>query len=36
MLNIFLKNGYAFHNVGKDGDQNNDSPCEKLDFSVGT
>jgi hypothetical protein len=35
-LNICLKNVYAFHNVGKDGDQNIDSPCEQFDYNVGT
>jgi hypothetical protein len=35
-LNIFLKNGYACHNDGKDGDQNTDSPCDQLDYNVGT
>jgi hypothetical protein len=34
VLNIYLKNGYAFHNDGKDGDQNIDSPCDQLDFNV--
>jgi hypothetical protein len=34
MLNICLKNGYDFHNVGKDGDQNNDSPFDQLDYNV--
>ena len=36
VLNICLKNGYACHNVGKDGDQNTDSPCDQLDYNVGT
>ena len=36
LLNICLKNGYACHNVGKDGDQNIDSPCDQLDYNVGT
>jgi hypothetical protein len=36
VLNIYLKNGYAFHNTGKDGDQNNDSPCDQLNYNVGT
>jgi hypothetical protein len=36
ILNIFLKNGYACHNVGKDGDQNIDSPCDQLDYNVDT
>jgi hypothetical protein len=36
VLNICLKNGYACHNVGKDGDQNTDSPCDQLDCNVGT
>ena len=31
-----MKNGYAFHNAGKDGDQNIDSPCDQLDYNVGT
>ena len=31
VLNIFLKNGYAYHNVGKDGDQN----IDQLDCNVG-
>jgi hypothetical protein len=35
VLNICLKNGYACHNVGKDGDQNTDSPCDQLDCNVG-
>jgi hypothetical protein len=30
-----LKNGYAFQNAGKDGDQNIDSPCDQLDYNVG-
>jgi hypothetical protein len=36
VLNICLKNGYACHNAGKDGDQNIDSPCDQLDCNVGT
>jgi hypothetical protein len=36
VLNIYLKNGYAFHNAGKDGDQNINSPCDQLDWNVGT
>jgi hypothetical protein len=36
MLNIYLKNGYAFHNVGKDGEQNIDSLYDQLDYNVGT
>ena len=36
VLNICLKNGYAYHNAGKDGDQNTDSPCDQLDYNVGT
>ena len=36
MLNICLNNGYACHNAGKDGDQNIDSPCDQLDYNVGT
>jgi hypothetical protein len=36
VLNICLKNGYAFHNVGKDGYQNTDSPCDQVDCNVGT
>jgi hypothetical protein len=35
VLNICLKNGYDFHNVGKDGDQNIDSTCDQLDCNVG-
>ena len=35
-LNICLKNGYAYHNDGKDGDQNTGSPCDQLDCNVGT
>jgi hypothetical protein len=35
VLNICLKNGYACHNAGKDGDQNTDSPCDQLDCNVG-
>jgi hypothetical protein len=36
VLNIYLKNGYACHNAGKDGYQNTDSPCDQLDYNVGT
>jgi hypothetical protein len=36
VLNICLKNGYACHNAGKDEDQNTDSPCNQLDYNVGT
>jgi hypothetical protein len=36
VLNIFLKNGYACHNDGKDGDQNIDSPCDQIDCIVDT
>jgi hypothetical protein len=36
VLNICLKNGYAFHNSSKDGDQNTDSPCDQLDYNVDT
>jgi hypothetical protein len=36
VLNIFLKNGYACHNAGKDGDQNIDSPCDQFGCNVGT
>jgi len=36
VLNIYLKNGYACHNADKDGDQNTDSPCDQLDYNVGT
>jgi hypothetical protein len=36
VLNIYLKNGYVCHNAGKDGDQNTDSPCDQLDYNVGT
>jgi hypothetical protein len=36
VLNICLKNGYALHNVGKDGAQNIDSPCDQLDCNAGT
>ena len=35
VLNICLKNGYAFHNVGKDGDQNTDSPCDQFNDNLG-
>jgi hypothetical protein len=35
VLNICLKNGYSYHNAGKDGDQNIDSPCDQLDYNVG-
>ena len=35
VLNVYLKNGYACHNVGKDGDQNIDFPCDQLDYNVG-
>ena len=35
-LNICLKNGYSYHNPSKDGDQNIDSPCDQLDYNVGT
>jgi hypothetical protein len=36
VLNICLKNGYACHNAGKDGDQNIDSPWDQLDYNVDT
>jgi len=36
VLNIYLKNGYACHNAGKDGDQNTTSPCDQLDYNVCT
>ena len=36
VLNIYLKNGYAFHNARKDGDQNIDSPCDQLYYNVDT
>ena len=36
VFNICLKNGYACHNAGKDGDQNIDSPCDQCDYNVGT
>jgi hypothetical protein len=36
VMNICLKNGYACHNVGKDGDQNTDSPCDQLYYNVDT
>ena len=36
VLNIYLKNGYSCHNASKDGDQNTDSPCDQLYYSVGT
>jgi hypothetical protein len=28
--------GLTCHNAGKDGDQNIDSPCDQLDYNVGT
>jgi hypothetical protein len=36
VLNICLKNGYACHNVGKDGDQKIDCPCAQIDYNFGT
>ena len=36
VLNICLKNGYACHNAGKDVDKKIDSPCDQLDYNVGT
>ena len=36
VLNIYLKNGYACHNDGKDGDENTGSPCDQLDYNIGT
>jgi hypothetical protein len=36
VLNIFLKNGYARHNDGKDGDHNTDSTHDQLNCNVGT
>ena len=36
VLNTYLKNGYSCHNAGKDGDQNTDSPCDQVDYNVGT
>jgi hypothetical protein len=35
-FSICLKNGYAYHNDGKDGDQNIDSPCDQLNYNVDT
>ena len=35
-LNIYLKNGYACHNDGKDGYQKTDSPCDQINCNVGT
>jgi hypothetical protein len=35
VLNIFMKNGYAFHNVSKDGYHNIDSPCDQLNCNFG-
>ena len=36
VLKIYLKNGYSYHNAGKDGDQNTDSSCDQLDYNVDT
>jgi hypothetical protein len=36
VLNICLKNGYAFHNVGKARYQNINSPYDQLDYNVFT
>ena len=34
--NIYLMHDLTCHNSDKDGDQNTDSPCDQLDYNVGT
>ena len=36
VLSICMMNDYARRNASKDGDQNTDSPCDQLDYNVGT
>ena len=36
LLNIHMKNGYAFHNGDKDENPNLDPPCGQFDDNVGT
>jgi hypothetical protein len=36
MLKISMNNGHDYHDAGKDGYQNTDSPCDQLGYNVGT